>query len=215
MRTVRAATVVNFLRHENRWHRFFYLSALITLMYLLTNRWHLFPPTTVQKTWIDTGLPFIPTSVVIYTSYFMTIISVFVLEDDQAQLDRYCLALLGLNIFCNVIFVFYPTTYDARPPLVASSLNSLSWWIDAQFRFIYFFDSPANCFPSLHVANSFLATLQWFRRYPRRFAFFLAWTLLICLSTLTTKQHYFYDLLSGLGAALLWYKLPLLLRRGL
>jgi membrane-associated phospholipid phosphatase len=74
-----------------------------------------------------------------------------------------------------------------------------------QFDFIYFFDSPANCLPSLHVANSFLATLHWFRRSSGKFWFYIFWTLIICASTLTTKQHYFYDVVGGLLVAVAWY----------
>jgi membrane-associated phospholipid phosphatase len=194
--------LTSFVQRHNKWRRFATIISLILIMYLTTNRWHLFAPSLVPRTWLDNALPFLPATVYIYASYFFTIFSVFLLEDDEHHLNVYALGLLGLNVFCNIIFIFYPTTYDARPALPE---GAVPWMFDALFDFIYFFDSPANCLPSLHVANSFISTLTWYRRRNGLFWGYLLWTVLISLSTLTTKQHYFYDVLTGMGAAALWY----------
>jgi membrane-associated phospholipid phosphatase len=65
--------------------------------------------------------------------------------------------------------------------------------------FVYIADTPNNCFPSMHVALTSVSTWSLRGYAPRYFKLFMLWTLAIILSTLTTKQHYFVDILGGLG----------------
>ncbi len=183
---------------DYKWWRFTLVMTIISALYFGTNRWHLFPATLITRTWIDNAIPFVPGTVLIYLSYFFSFFAVFYQEKNQGQLKAYCLALLLLNLICNLIFILYPTTYDRRPSL---AVEEMPWALEATFASLYFLDSPANCLPSLHVANSFLAALVWFRRNSRRFLLYLIWTFLISVSTLTTKQHYLYDIVMGYLAA--------------
>ncbi len=73
------------------------------------------------------------------------------------------------------------------------------------------FDSHSNCFPSMHVS---VATLTAFHLIENTififgansFLFFL-FPFFIGLSTLYTKQHYFFDIPSGAALGLVAFKL--------
>ena len=74
-------------------------------------------------------------------------------------------------------------------------------------RFLYQADPPYNCFPSLHVAHSFVSALACWRvhRGVGIAATFCA--ALVGLSTLYTKQHYILDVLAGILLAAIAYVL--------
>jgi len=68
-------------------------------------------------------------------------------------------------------------------------------------RIIYDSDKPYNCFPSLHVAQCFLAAFTC-HRVHRGVGFAAGvWASLVALSTLYTKQHYVADVVAGIPLA--------------
>ncbi|MBP5159414.1 MAG: phosphatase PAP2 family protein, partial [Lachnospiraceae bacterium] len=85
-----------------------------------------------------------------------------------------------------------------------------SWLLNV----IYFFDLPNNLFPSIHSLKSWLcfAAVRDERRVPawfKGFSFVLA--VLICVSTLYTKQHVAADALAGVFVAeVFWQLAPVL-----
>jgi membrane-associated phospholipid phosphatase len=75
-------------------------------------------------------------------------------------------------------------------------------------------DTPANCCPSLHVSTAFLTAFIFIdssseggvRRERRGYlAIYLVWAFAIAVSTLTTKQHYLVDVVTGFVLALAHY----------
>ena len=71
---------------------------------------------------------------------------------------------------------------------------------DLSYRFMAWVqrvDRPGNVFPSLHVAHTTMLSLLLLRDRPRlgRLALFMA--TMLALSTLTTKQHFIADVISG------------------
>ena len=79
---------------------------------------------------------------------------------------------------------FYPLPYDNT-----FTINT--------FRKLRFFDSPLNCFPSLHVSLCFLFSFGFLNENKKAFLFTFILTCLISASTLTTKQHYIIDIIAG------------------
>ncbi len=109
------------------------------------------------------------------------------------RFGRTYLAIGAIEILHLVIFVLYPTTYP-RPA------GDTSYPL---FEFLKFFDSPTNCFPSLHVAIPIFLALAIWRGGKKIGILFLFWAILLALSTLTTKQHYLLDVFGGILTALL------------
>jgi membrane-associated phospholipid phosphatase len=66
-------------------------------------------------------------------------------------------------------------------------------------------DSPWNCFPSVHVSITSLVVMAVWRCRRRWGVVYACWTLLIVVSTLTTKQHYALDILGGMAMAAMVY----------
>ena len=147
---------------------------------------------------LDAAIPFLPWTVVIY--FFLCFIYWFFLYRRVAALPRqtadrfFCANLLGKAI-CFLFFVFFPTEM-ARPELNASGL----WY--AFMRFVYRVDEPNNLFPSLHC---FIAWLCWAgvrgnkQVSPLWRVSALLMALVVCLSTLTTRQHVMPDVAGGVA----------------
>ena len=127
------------------------------------------------------------------------------------------LAMQGLilvTLFCTFFFLAFPAEIDLRDQLDMDSLSGLE---ASLFGFIHFSDNPWNAWPSLHIVHSYLlARLMtlWVNREhegkPLAKAFLiLLWVeyALLCVSILTTKQHYLFDLATGLATAMLAWKL--------
>jgi H+/Cl- antiporter ClcA len=68
-------------------------------------------------------------------------------------------------------------------------------------RFLYDADPPYNCFPSLHVAHSFVSALTCYRVHRRVGITAVVCAALVGLSTLFTKQHYVLDVIAGVFLA--------------
>jgi len=68
-----------------------------------------------------------------------------------------------------------------------------------QYQLMHSADNPYTCFPSLHITNCMLVTLAHWRSPRRRWL--LPWAVLIAISTITTGQHVFIDILGGILVA--------------
>ncbi|HET9241136.1 MAG TPA: phosphatase PAP2 family protein [Oligoflexus sp.] len=152
-------------------------------------------PVYLPLTDLDRAIPLLPWTLLIYLSDYLFILLVLLslkkAEDFSTAFYRMIVG-IGLSF---VIFLFFPTVYP-RPLLPADPL-----WGET-FLFLHFLDQPTNCFPSLHVSMTLIAAAS-MRPSSRGWrAFGWMWALAICLSTLTTRQHYVWDVLGG--AAIAW-----------
>jgi len=73
----------------------------------------------------------------------------------------------------------------------------------AFMAFVQQIDPPGNVFPSLHVAHTSMLAFLLTRDRPRLGAVALVMATLLALSTLTTKQHFVADVVSGYALAAL------------
>ena len=116
--------------------------------------------------------------------------------------------LIMVTAFCCAIFLLLPAEIDMRDQIDWDSLNG---WEHALFEFIHFSDNPWNAWPSLHIVHSYLLARLMTVWASRRAAESSAWNLflvvlwvewvLLCISILTTKQHYLFDLVTGIAVA--------------
>jgi len=91
-----------------------------------------------------------------------------------------------------------PPWRHARPPC----WDGFAVW---GLRFLYAADPPYNCFPSLHVAHSFVSALTSFRAHRSIGAVATVGASLVAVSTLYTKQHYVVDVGAGILLAAVAY----------
>jgi len=122
---------------------------------------------------------------------------------EEAHIRRTFWAYLAVWTTAYVCFLVYPTVAPRPPEVVGDGFAA--WGL----RFLYDADPPYNCFPSLHVAHSFVSALTCYRLDRRLGHGALLCASLVAISTLFTKQHYIADVVGGIVLAIVAYGLIL------
>lgn len=121
---------------------------------------------------------------------------------DRRELDRHALRLLSAQAISVACFVLWPLRFTfARP-----DTDGVFGWM---FDVLLGFDKPFNQAPSLHIVLLVLLWLRFGAHLRGGWRWLLhAWAVLIGVSVLTTYQHHFVDiptgLLAGFACAWLW-----------
>ncbi|MBO4415312.1 MAG: phosphatase PAP2 family protein [Lachnospiraceae bacterium] len=152
---------------------------------------------------VDNAIPVIPGFAIIYLLAFpFWYISYFMIcRSDPDKCRATVIVSVTAKLLCGLIFVMIPTT-GPRPDVTGSGISG------TLLGFIYAMDTPDNLFPSIHCFESVLCFLfindePKVHRSIKLSALVLA--VLICLSTLFTKQHVLPDVLSGILLAVAAY----------
>jgi len=187
-------------RTKGRW--VLLAAGICTLAYMITNRFHLGAPRTLPLAGLDEAIPFLPWTFWIYISESFLFLSVYLLARDLGNLNRFLYAIVAAYLLGGAAFLVWPTVYPRQEFPIGPEAGALTRWAFSTFREM---DSPASCFPSLHVATCYLAAMLFWEEQRGKLAFFLVWATAVGVSTLTTKQHYVADVLAGILYALLLY----------
>lgn len=147
----------------------------------------------------DASVPFLPWTVTVYLGSFLYWYLCFVLiaTKERELADRFFCAHMLTVILSFLCYVLMPTTLD-RPEITGGGLWNLL------MRIVYWVDTPENLFPSLHCSTGWLCWVGVRRRKDLPFwlkLLFLLLSLLVCISTLTTRQHVMADVVSGVALA--------------
>ncbi len=148
---------------------------------------------------IDNKIPFIPHFIYIYNIFypFVFITLYYVFLKDKKKYYRGIIAGTIGYLICDIIFLTYPTIM-IRPEVMYDKLDVITGFI---VKVTYFIDNPAlNCFPSIHCLFCFQAaytTLVANGISKKKKAIITFILLLISISTVLVKQHYFYDVLGA------------------
>lgn len=187
------------LIHER--NKLFFMTSLYAasvFLYLVAGRFFLTTPTMLPFTFIDAATPFWPTSIWLYVSAYLFLIVAYFNITKLENLNKYFYSLMAMQLFAFLIFLVWPTSFPRDTfPLP----EEMDVWSRYLFDIIRTTDAPTNCFPSLHVAWVFLATLTLYDESRTKFRIFLPWACLIAISTITTKQHYVVDGFAGIIVA--------------
>jgi membrane-associated phospholipid phosphatase len=162
--------------------------AYWTVGYVSLNHLEVDERVAIPLTFLDDA-PFLPWTILVYHSIYVLCGLGIWLHPSRWEERRHLLAVAIAYSINFLFFAIFPTVLE-RPPLPESDSMWL-WLVDLTWKL----DAPHTCFPSLHVSNGFVVVCAYWGtrcRYP-----FLIWTLLICASTLTVRQHFFWDLPSG------------------
>jgi membrane-associated phospholipid phosphatase len=148
---------------------------------------------------LDRLLPLAPTWALVYGALylFLIVLPVFVVQQEEL-IRRTVWAYLAVWTVAYICFLVYPTVAP-RPDTVMG--QGFAVW---GLRLLYEADPPYNCFPSLHVAHSFVSAFASYRVHRTLGFVALSCASLVAISTLFTKQHYVADLIAGIllaGAA--------------
>ncbi len=143
---------------------------------------------------LDEWIPVLPWSVWVYFSLWVYICLPQALMRDLPPIGHYLLGatvLAGLGL---LIFIVWPT---------AVPIWTVDWSDYPSMAFLKEADAAGNACPSLHVAFAVFSGL-WLRSLLKRLGAHapwhwgnIFWCLAIVASTMTTKQHVVWDVLSG------------------
>lgn len=151
-------------------------------------------PLTDMTTALDQSIPLAPGWSVIYVAAFPMWVLCYVVMARGWDWYRIMTAEVLAKLLCGVCFLVLPTT-NVRPELAGDGFGV---WLLA---LIYRLDQPLNLFPSIHCMESWLcfAGLRGRRNIPQwRKAMLLAMAVLVCCSTVLTRQHVLVDVVAGI-----------------
>ncbi|MGQ0612898.1 MAG: hypothetical protein ACT4PV_04040 [Planctomycetaceae bacterium] len=143
-------------------------AGICTLAYMFTNRVFLGEPRTLPLTALDEAIPFLPWTFWIYISESFLFLSVYFLAGDLANLNRFLYSIVAAYLLGATAFLFWPTVYPRQEFPLGAETGALTRWAFSTFRAM---DSPASCFPSLHVATCYLAAFLFLAEQRRKLAF--------------------------------------------
>ena len=155
---------------------------------------------------VDRLVPLLPAWMLVYGSLFVFVAFLPALVVREVDLFRRATrAYLAVMIISYLGFLWYPTVAP-RPDSVAA--DGFAAW---SLRGLYGIDPPHGCFPSLHVAYSFVSALTCYRVHRGVGIAAALWAALIGVSTLVVKQHYAVDVVAGVLLA--WAAYVMFLQR--
>jgi len=161
---------------------------------------------------IDDRIPIVPVFITIYIfSYVFWIFGPIIASlTEKRNFINYIIGLSAAYIVGFLIFLFAPTymdraaeglmVYADKPGIFNQLLASIYGADGGNLAF--------NLFPSYHCLISLYCYLGIRRRTEVSKGiriYSLIMTLLICMSTVLTKQHYFIDIIGGLSIAIICY----------
>ncbi|MGE8684680.1 MAG: phosphatase PAP2/dual specificity phosphatase family protein [Acinetobacter sp.] len=148
----------------------------------------------------ENSIPLWPWTIVPYWSIDLFYGLSLLLCWNKFELKQHTLRLFSAQIISISCFLLFPLRFTFERP-------ELSGFFGIWFDVLMGFDKPFNQAPSLHIV---LLVILWdfYRRHVRGAAKYLVdiWAFLIGFSVLTTWQHHFIDIPTGLlvGAICLW-----------
>lgn len=146
----------------------------------------------------ERALPFWAWSIVPYWSLNLLYALGFFLCRHAGELARYVTQLLVAQMIATLFFIAFPLQMSWEKPAV----SGLSGFL---FSSLAAFDLPFNQAPSLHIILCVVVGAFYLRKARAVWlkAALVAWFALIGLSVLTTYQHHFIDIPTGLAAGCL------------
>jgi membrane-associated phospholipid phosphatase len=149
---------------------------------------------------LDLVIPLVPGWALVYGPLylFLIVFPVLVIRQ-QEHVRRTVFAYLAVWMAAYACFFLYPTIAP-RPAEIEGEGFAL-WGL----KLLYGADPPYNCFPSLHVAHSFVSALTCYRLQRGLGTTLVVCATLVAVSTLFTKQHYVADVVAGALLAVIAY----------
>jgi len=195
-------TLPLFLNRKNKYPYSLLWVAIGASLYLSSNHFPIHVPQLLPMTQWDRAIPFVPWTVWIYSSEMFLFFSVYGFSRDYVNANKYLYSFLAIQIISVTIFFLWPTTYPRGDFPLPATLDPWTFHVFHNLRDV---DTAGNCLPSLHVSSCYISSFVYIDEQRQKFPIFFAWATAIAISTLTTKQHYIIDVVSGLGLAVIMF----------
>ena len=182
-----------------------FLGPFFFLSYGATNQWAAEQAAvgSVRFDW-EEAIPFMPWTIVPYWSIDLLYGLAFLMCRSAREVDRHGLRLLTVQLVAVGCFLLFPLRFAAGQPEVGGPGAA---FFAPLFDALRSFDQPFNQAPSLHIGLLVViwAQFAWRTRGAWRCLVHI-WASLIAVSVLTTFQHHFIDVPTGVlvGALALW-----------
>ena len=142
----------------------------------------------------EAHIPFVPWTIVPYWSIDLFYAISFFLCRQRLELDRHALRLFSAQVIAVACFLLWPLRFSFQRP----EIDGVFGWL---FDVLLGFDKPFNQAPSLHIVLLIVLWVKYAQYLQGAWRWLLhAWALLIGVSVLTTFQHHFIDVPTGLLA---------------
>jgi membrane-associated phospholipid phosphatase len=173
------------------------LALLQSFIYFGIGHLHLTRSTEILRTRLDDAIPFWPWTSWCYLPFYAGVFLIAIAGIRRRSLfKRAVIAVFVVMSIGALGHIFIGAEYP-RPVLQPPYANISEWFLASVQRI----DPPGNVFPSLHVAHTTMLSLILLKDRPRLGRVALAMATALALSTLTTKQHFIADVLSGYALA--------------
>ena len=164
---------------------------------------------------IDLTIPAVPIFSYIYViSYAFWVVNYILIAGKSKEMcRRFVTAEITGKVVCFLMFMLVPATF-ARP--AADTLSGPGAWL---LKIVYMMDEPTRLIPSIHCYASYMCVRPLFSKEFRSFSFSyklfsLIMMILICLSTLFTRQHVIVDVFAGVALGEIVWLISALLFKG-
>ena len=145
---------------------------------------------------IDEAIPFVPEFVFPYMSLYALFWLPVIVSRNISLRDFFGIIVATGGMFA-VAFTVYLVVPSRYPRPDVSPDASFVYYVLA--KALYAYDLPNNTLPSTHAAVVAILLSATRKKFGRRtYAIYALWGTSILLSTVTVKQHYIVDLVSGI-----------------
>ena len=173
------------------------IAAVQSLFYFGISHLELHRSTELLRTHLDDAIPFWTWTSWFYLPAYAAIFIIAISTFRSRELFNRGLKAVGLVMIVGALgHIFIRAEYPR--PVLHPPYRDIS---TAFMAFVQQIDRPGNVFPSLHVAQTSTLAFLLYRDRPRVGIFTIFIAALLALSTLTTKQHFIADVISGYALA--------------
>jgi membrane-associated phospholipid phosphatase len=173
---------------------YIFTQLIVASLYYLVSLITPYTPVALEFTYIDLIIKPNAYAFWIYISFFFMLMAGVTFSSKENSI-KCCKVILLNSAIASLFFIFMPTKitfWDYSPYIEQGTATH------ALMLMIKQHDASSNCLPSLHIANSIVACYFLIKdKKPYIQALSIIWLLAIIWSVLSTKQHYFYDVVGG------------------
>lgn len=173
------------------------LALLQSFVYFGIGHLQLTRSTEILRTRLDDAIPFWPWTSWCYLPFYAGVFLIAIAGIRRRSLFKRAVVAVFVVMSIGALGHILIGAEYPRPVLHPPYATISEWFLASVQRI----DPPGNVFPSLHVAHTTMLALILLKDRPRLGRVALAMATALALSTLTTKQHFLADVLSGYALA--------------